>query len=682
MSDDTKQTIFGGLTILDLTKVYSGPLATRYLADYGATVIKIENPESPDPARYFPPLKNAASGYFEILNRNKSSLLLNLKNPTDLEKFYALVKTSDIVVENMSPHAKQSLHVDCQTLQKYNPRLIYASLAGKDQESNDKYFDVIAQAESGLMSLSGSPDTPTKIGPAVIDAFGGINLAFALASALYHRSQTGQGQEVQVSMLATAMNLLEQNLVEYSIKQKNPARVGNHDNAIAPFGIYPTQDAQLALAIGSDSLWQTFIAIEEWNYEFANPLFSTNDLRLQNQTKLTRLIEKIFTQFSTKTLLKILKDHNIPSAKIAEMSDIAANPWFYQHDALRKIRHPQLGECIVPGFPIKFSKNKNVGIANAPVPIVEKNTRQIIPLKNTDLTQITSLLDLCFAIQNPAKKELINWKYFDDTYATSLCAYGIYDQSNLVAFYANKQMLIQDKSKSYKAGICLDMCTHPEFRGQKLISQLSTQTYDERTKAGYDFALGFSNTAGVQVDKYASKYGYQVIGQFYRYCSIALGAASPYQVKVAQKLHNWPALQSLHFTQSKNYLEWRYLHKPNNAYKILDILHRSKRMGQAVVIESRFKLEIFKLILSDINDARACITALKAYAHDHHKPIVVIRVLPNQHWEKILRTTQFFACNFAEKPYYLTIKTLRHGEKQNEYIKNPDSWFLMGGDVL
>jgi len=162
------QQFFSGITVIDFTKVFGGPFATKTLADYGATVIKIEFDTFPDPAKSFPPLHNGISGYYEMLNFHKSKLELNLKYENDRQRLFDLIQTADVFVENMTPHVKKRLGIEAKTLCQKNPRLIYASLTGVDQESNRKYFDVIGQAESGLMSLSGSPQQPMKIGPSVI----------------------------------------------------------------------------------------------------------------------------------------------------------------------------------------------------------------------------------------------------------------------------------------------------------------------------------------------------------------------------------------------------------------------------------------------------------------------------------------------------------------------------------
>jgi CoA:oxalate CoA-transferase len=163
--------IFKGIRILDLTKVFSGPFATRQFADFGAEVIKIENRDTPDDSRGFPPLKGNWSGYFEILNRNKKGISLNLKQTQDLQKFYKLCESADCIVENLTPRTKYNLKIDYEIIKQINPKIIYASLSGLGQNSNRKYYDVIAQAESGLMSLTGAEKIPMKIGLQLLTHF-------------------------------------------------------------------------------------------------------------------------------------------------------------------------------------------------------------------------------------------------------------------------------------------------------------------------------------------------------------------------------------------------------------------------------------------------------------------------------------------------------------------------------
>ncbi len=369
--------IFTGIKVLDITKVFSGPFATRCLADYGAEVLKIEDILHQDDARNFPPLKNTSSGYFEILNRNKKAVSLNLKDSADLQSFYNLCKDADVIVENMTPSTKYPLNIDYKTIYKINPRIIYASLSGRGQQENIKYYDVIAQAESGLMSLSGTAHTPMKIGPAVVDAFSGMTLAFAISSALFYRERTGKGQSIDVSMLGSAMNLLEQNLIEYSITGQIPKRTGNIDNAVAPFGAYKARDGYIVIAIGNDSLWRVFEGfLEKHNCSFDNSMFKTNDLRLQNELRLTNLIQAVFKHYTISQLLDILPTYSIPCSRINTMKDVYDSSKNYALGFLEKYEHPKLGSIVAPGQSIIFSEVPRV--KTHPAPTLGKNNKDYL----------------------------------------------------------------------------------------------------------------------------------------------------------------------------------------------------------------------------------------------------------------------------------------------------------------
>lgn len=359
------ENIFTGVKVLDVTKVFSGPLATRMLGDLGALVLKIEDRENGDESRNFPPIKNGWSGYYEILNRNKKSVSLNLKSPTELNALYKLAESADVFVENLTPSTKHKLKIDYETLKKCNPKIIYASLSGLGQNSDKKYYDVIAQAQSGLMSLTGY-ETPTKIGPAVVDAYSGMTLAFAISSALYYREKTGKGQYIDVSMLACTMNLLESNLIDYSINKVNPKRTGNIDNTISPFGAYRTKDGTVVVAAGNEKLWGRLAGFLKEQTDFDEKLFAENSLRLKNNPKLTVIIESVFGRYNSTDLEQILTRLNIPNCRVYEMSDVCADENNFTSKSLIRINHPKLGNCVIPGQSIKFSEVQETVIKNAP----------------------------------------------------------------------------------------------------------------------------------------------------------------------------------------------------------------------------------------------------------------------------------------------------------------------------
>ncbi len=359
--------IFKGLRILDFTKVFSAPFATRMFADYGAEVIKIENKSAPDEARFFPPLKGEWSGYFEILNRNKKAITLDLTNPHDLEILYELVKQSDVFVENLAPQTKYKLRINYEILQKINPSLIYASLSGLGENSTKKYYDILAQAESGLMSLTGTKEQAMKIGPSVVDAFSGMTLAFAISSALFSREKTGFGQAIAVSMKGSAMNLLESNLIEYSLTKKNPERTGNKDNLIAPFGVYNAHNTQIVVAIGNESLWNKFIEIAtQYGVDFEKELFISNENRLKNTEQLTLFVESVLQKLPKNRVVDVLTEQGIPASYVYSMADVFDEKDNYDREFLKKINNPDVGEFVVPGKSITFSSDKNIEYTPAP----------------------------------------------------------------------------------------------------------------------------------------------------------------------------------------------------------------------------------------------------------------------------------------------------------------------------
>lgn len=346
--------LFSGVKIIDLTQVFSGPFATRHFSDFGAEVLKVEPPNG-DASRNFPPLIDNWSGYFEVLNRNKNSLVLNLKDKIDLEIFYNLCKNADVVVENFTPDVKRRLKIDYEIIKQFNPKIIYASVSGISPNINKKYYDVIAQGESGLMSLNGVNED-MKVATSIVDAFSGMKLAFGISSALYKREVTGKGLELFVSMKGAAFDLLEQNLIQASIEKKNPEKVGNMDNAIAPFGIFKAKDGSIVLAIGSDLQWVTFskFLLRE-DPSFNIELFKTNVLRLENLNKLQESIENIFAKYNSKDILDILANLSIPSSAVKSMLDVIDDEENYSEKLIEKVKDDEVGEFVTSTGGIFFS---------------------------------------------------------------------------------------------------------------------------------------------------------------------------------------------------------------------------------------------------------------------------------------------------------------------------------------
>jgi len=294
--------LFSGVKILDCTRVFSWPFASRYFSDYWAEVLKIETERNYDEARKFSPIIWDKSLYFEILNRWKKSLYIDFKKEKDLNLFYELVKDADIFLENFSANVKNKLKINYEILSKINSKLIYWSLNWYWENSDKKAYDSIIQAESGFSSLSWIEE-PMKNATAIIDAFSGTNLVLAVSSLLYKREKTGFWGFVNIPMIASGIQLLEQNLTQTSINWKNPDFVWNWDNAIFPFGFFKAKDWNISIAIWNEILWnnfkQTFLNNIKWDY-------NSNQERLNSKDFLKEEIEKKFSEFSIENLSKLL----------------------------------------------------------------------------------------------------------------------------------------------------------------------------------------------------------------------------------------------------------------------------------------------------------------------------------------------------------------------------------------
>ena len=367
--------LFQNIKILDLTRVLSGPLATRHLAVQGAMVIKIEPPTGDD-TRYFPPLMGDWSGYFEVLNHNKQSIVLDLKLVQDLERFYELCKSADVIVENYSPSVKNKLKINYEIVSKLNPKIIYASICGTTQESDRKYYDIIAQAESGLIDLNKTNNTT-----AIVDSFVATKLAFAIAGALYSRERTNQGQNISVSMLGCAFDLLEQNLIESSvIRQQAKVAVAKNiyqqDSAICPFGVFYTLTSDIAIATGNEKVWNIFCQfLAEKNSKFDFKSYISNQKRLDNKQLIYENIQKVLDNHTAESLHNQLQKLGIPSGIVSSMQDINDNQSYFEHGLLQKVDIPKIGKITVPTGGIYFENSPNVQYK--PAPKLNQHTNEI-----------------------------------------------------------------------------------------------------------------------------------------------------------------------------------------------------------------------------------------------------------------------------------------------------------------
>jgi CoA:oxalate CoA-transferase len=241
-----------GLRILDFTRVLSGPLATAMLADLGAEVIKVEPPQGDD-YRAIGPMRNGESALFTVMNRNKKSLVLDLKLPASIALIHEMAAHVDVVVENFRPGVADKLGIGSQVLRARNSKLVYVSVSGFGQTgpmASNPAYDVIVQAMSGIMEATGDPSgPPTLVGEAISDVVAGLFASWATLAALHQTNRTGEGQHVDVAMFDTTLSFLATSVSRYLFTGKPAKRVGNRHPLSAPFGVYKAQDGHFALAV-------------------------------------------------------------------------------------------------------------------------------------------------------------------------------------------------------------------------------------------------------------------------------------------------------------------------------------------------------------------------------------------------------------------------------------------------
>lgn len=326
--------VYEGLKVIDATNNYAGPMAGSMLADYGAEVWHIEKPVLGDDNRFFPPMVDGISINYCTSNRGKKSVVLNLKDPRGVEAFKKLVEKADVLLESYRPGVMQKLGLGYDELKKINPRLIYCSISAYGQEgpyANRPGYDVIAQAVSGMMEMTGDPfGAPTKIGPAIGDWLGALNAFGCIGVALYHRSRTARGQHIDISLARSLMWMAAK--LDYNITGEVATRTGNHHSNLAPYGVFKGNNGESAvIGVLSTKLWDKFCTVTN-HPEFAeDPRFISNDKRVENKEILIQIIEEWLRTFEhVDEAVQMLMDAGIPCSKIYNMVDINQDPHFNQ----------------------------------------------------------------------------------------------------------------------------------------------------------------------------------------------------------------------------------------------------------------------------------------------------------------------------------------------------------------
>ena len=371
--------LLDGLTILDFTRVLAGPFCTMILGDLGARVIKVEPPGG-DEARHIGPMVNKRSVYFASINRGKEGIAINLKQPDGLEVARRLARTSDVLTENFRPGTLERIGLGYQDVSEFNPGIIYASLSGFGQTGPYRErgaYDIIIQAMSGLMSITGQPGgPPTRVGASVGDTIPALYTAIAILAGLQQRSTTGRGVRLDIGMMDAAFAVVENALARYWASGEDPGPIGNRHPAITPFSAFKTADGTIVIGAGNDALWrQLCVTIGRPDLAEDRSLAS-NELRNANIERLSAELNKTLSTQSTEHWLKLLLDAKVPCGSVNSMSDLAGDPHLASRNMLAHVDQPGIGRMLAPGSPIKADEfDDSVG---KPAPAYGQHTRDVL----------------------------------------------------------------------------------------------------------------------------------------------------------------------------------------------------------------------------------------------------------------------------------------------------------------
>lgn len=309
-----------GVRVIEFCQFAAGPYSALLLADMGAEVIKIESPSGGDPLRHWHPHSNGYSHNFASLNRNKKSVVLDLKSEKDLEIARELVASADVLVENFRPGVMTRLGLGYEELIKSKPSLVYCSVSAYGQtgpRAKEGGFDLTAQAIGGVMSVTGEPDgEPVKCGVPIADFGTGLYAAFAIACAVRKAERTGEGTHIDVSLLGSVLGMGALQTSEYFGSLRDPVKLGSAHPRSAPYQAFRTSDGYIALAIGNDRLWQKFCVVAQLQQLLDQHDYASNASRAMNQHALKQIVETRFSKDTTSTLCELFREAGIPSAPI------------------------------------------------------------------------------------------------------------------------------------------------------------------------------------------------------------------------------------------------------------------------------------------------------------------------------------------------------------------------------
>ena len=383
-----------GVRILELGQIIAGTYGGQVLSDLGAEVIKIESPEgdlgrNPSVAPY-----RGVSGLFLTFNRNKKSVVIDLKKKEGLDVFHALVRQCDVVVDNFRPGVLERLKVDYATLRELNPRVITCSVTGFGTAGEYKDYpalDIIVQAMSGHMAITGEEGRPpVRVGIPLADLSGGIFACKGILAALFSRERTGEGRRVELSMYDSMLNLLSYMATMWLTNGELPTRPGSSHDYTVPWQAFETKDGHVVVATRQEIFWRRLCDAMGHGDLAEHPKFSTNALRVQHRAELVPKLEAIFRSRTVDEWIAALRKADVPAAPVNNFDRAFAEPPVAEREMIVEYDHPEVGRVRLPGNPIKMSGVS--GTISKPAPRLGEHTDTVLrEILSLDADKIAAL---------------------------------------------------------------------------------------------------------------------------------------------------------------------------------------------------------------------------------------------------------------------------------------------------
>lgn len=370
-----------GVTVLDLTHALAGPFCSTMLADFGADVIKLEPPGAGDIARgWGVPLEGGETSYFTTLHRNKRGIVVDLKHPDGKSLFMRLVERCDIVIENYRVGALKRLGLDYEAARQRNPRIIYCSISGFGQDGpyrDRAALDLILQAESGMISVTGEPGTTgTRAGVSIADLTAGMYCAYGVMLALRVKERTGEGQQVDISMLEGQLSLLGTSIANYFANGEVPGPMGTAYPVVVPYQTFHTRTRDLALAIAGQKLWHKLCPTIGCPELADDPRYRTTTDRMRNRDTLIPTMQKVFLTRTYEEWEPLLLKNDIPVGAINNIAQVVEHPQVKARRSLVELEHPRVGRVRAVGSPVRLSRTP--AQVRTPSPIQGQHTREVL----------------------------------------------------------------------------------------------------------------------------------------------------------------------------------------------------------------------------------------------------------------------------------------------------------------